>query len=350
MPARTYIANLGEGDNVATILLLRSKRIRVSRDGESYLLVELSDRTATIEGRAWVDFEALQSRADVDDFVAIRGTVVRFGDRTSIEITDLARADETDVDLTDFLPSGVWDSAALLAQLRDLLDQHVTNEAVGTFLDTLLSDGERVDAFCTAPAAMSNHHAYLGGLIEHCLSMCRLAVQIAGHYEDYYPGLINADLLVAGVILHDFAKVHELSYRTRFDYTTRGRLVGHIPMGAQLVREVGEQAGTPDDLIMHLEHLVLAHHGKQEYGSPVAPATPEALLLHQIDMIDSRMNMVATLRESSPDEGAEHWSDFRRWASGRILFRGNDSRTWEPRRSRSRAALVGPGLRTEGES
>lgn len=345
MATKIYVNELREGDFVQSTFLVVERSLRTSRGGDPFLRLQLADRTGTIEGRVWTDPEAVASRIDGDDFAALRGEVTRFGDTLHVNVADLDRVPDAAVDLADFLPTSRWRPEALFEQLRGLLSEELHSPEIRAFLDALFTDDQLTTLFCTAPAAMSNHHAYLGGLLEHCLSMCRVALRLADHYALYYPGLLNRDLLLAGVILHDFAKVWELSYRRSFDYTTQGRLVGHIAMGAEHIARVAANARRPisEDLQMHLKHLVLAHHGELEYGSPVKPMTPEALLLHQVDMIDSRMNMLAAEREATHDPAAaESWSEFRRSLGARILFRGSASSAWES--APKPRDLAGPGL------
>jgi 3'-5' exoribonuclease len=347
MTTKVYVEELSEGEFVQTTFLVTTKEIRESRTGDPYLRLVLEDRTGRVEGRVWNDPDVYAGRFDVDDFVALRGEVVRFGDQNHVEIGDLDRVPESSVDPADYFPTSRWSADAMFRQLRDVLDETLESQPIRAFLDALFDDESLTERFRTAPAAMSNHHAYRGGLLEHCLSMVRVAISLADHYALYYPGLINRDLLVAGVILHDFAKVWELSYRRSFDYTSPGRLIGHIPMGAELVGKIAARARRPisEDLQLHLQHLVLSHHGEMEYGSPVTPKTPEALLLHQVDMIDSRMNMCWNLHERVYDPDAnESWSEFRRTLGARMLFRGRNSGDWDVPPRIGVADLAGPGL------
>ena len=346
MNAKVYVEELSEDDVVQSTFLVTDKAIRPSRTGELYLRLTLADRTGRIEARAWTDPEMLGARVAIDDFVALRGEVSRYGDTLQVDVTDLDRVPDASVSMADYFPTSDWSADAMWSQLCDLLEVHLRSEPIRAFLDALFQDEGTAQRFRTAPAAMSNHHAYLSGLLEHCLSMCHVALRLADHYELYYPGLINRDLLIAGVILHDFAKVWELSYRRAFDYTTAGRLVGHIPMGAEHVSRVAARAKRPisEDLQTHLKHLVLAHHGELSYGSPVTPKTAEAFLLHQIDMIDSRMNMYWNERSGAWDpDSAESWTDYRRQLGGRILFRGRNSGDWEVASRVRRSDLAGPG-------
>lgn len=353
MTTKLFAAELREGEFTQTTFLLVRKELRTSRGGDAYLRVVLEDRTGRLEGRAWTDPKALASRVDVDDFVAVRGELVLHKDALQLNIDDIDRVADASVDPADYFPVSRWSADDMFGQLQALLDEELESEAIRAFLDALFDDANLARRFRTAPAAVTNHHAYRGGLLEHCLSMCRVALRLADHYALYYPGLIHRDLLVAGVILHDVAKVWELSYRRRFDYTAQGRLIGHIPMGAELISTVAARSRRPisEDLQMHLKHLVLSHHGELEYGSPVKPATPEAFLLHEVDMIDSRMNMLWNQHEDVYDEDApENWTEFRRTLGARILFRGKNSADWDRTRPVAQDRLAGPGLAADDAS
>lgn len=347
---KIFVNELKAGEFVQSTFLVSRHELRRSRTGELYLRLTLEDRTGSIEGRVWSDPEALASRVTVDDFAAVRGEVVAFGEDIHIEIGDLERVPDTSIQTAHFFELSRWPADEMLEQLRAIVANELRSEPIRAFLGTLLDDEELVARFKVAPAAMSNHHAYRGGLLEHCLSMTRVALRLGAHYGAYYPGLINVDLVVAGVILHDFAKIWELSYRRNLDYTTEGRLIGHIPMGAKLVGRIASRCKRTisEDLRMHLEHLVLSHHGELEFGSPTKPKTPEAFLLHNIDMIDSRMNMLWNEMQAArrPDAG-ESWSEFRRSLGDRILFRGRNSVDWDLGPELSGADLAGPGLPTE---
>ncbi len=345
---KTFVDELREGQVIHSVFLVGRHEMRTTRTGEPFLRLSLEDRTGWVEGVAFQDADALASRIRRDDFAAIRGEVVRRNDALSIEISDLDRVEDGAVDAADFFASSRWDPDVMLGQLKQLVEDHVASEAIRAFLDALLGDEELTRPFRAAPAAMSNHHAYRGGLLEHTLSMARMALRTGEHYDAYYPGLLNTDLLVAGVLLHDFAKIWELSYRRTFDYTTPGRLVGHIPMGAKLVGRVAARARRPisEDLQMHLEHLVLSHHGEREYGAAQKPKTAEAMVLHQIDMLDSRMNMLWNeMQATKVPDATESWSEFRRSLGDRILFRGRNSGDWDVASPTRLEDLDGPGLR-----
>ncbi|RAL23638.1 hypothetical protein DL240_05620 [Lujinxingia litoralis] len=318
--SKVYIADLEDNAVVESTFLLAAKSIRETRSGDPYLSMTLQDRSGTIEVRAWDNALMLDKRADIDDFVAIRGRVSSYRDKLQITITDMERIDDASVDLADYMPHSRWSADGLFEQLRSLLTHQIQSPEVLRFLNALLDDPDFARRYKQAPAAVTNHHNFLGGLLEHTLSMARLGLQMARHYQAYYPGLVDSDLVIAGVVLHDMGKVEELSYRRSFDYTTEGRMVGHIARGAEIVGQVAA-ALTPEldpDLVTHLKHLVLSHHGRMEYGSPVTPRTAEAMLLHFLDMIDSRMNMCWNACEPlvSGASASGGWSDYRRALEG----------------------------------
>lgn len=334
---KTFINQIQAGAIFTAPFLVTTRAVKRSRDGADYLALTLMDRTGTIEARAWKDVPTLASRVALNDFVAIRAEAELFNGQLTLTLHDLERLDATDVDLGDFFPRSRWSSEAMFGQLKALVDTEVQSPPVRAFLDVVFADADLMARFAQAPAALRNHHAYHGGLLEHCLSMCRLAVGVAKHYQAYYPGLVQLDLLVAGCILHDIGKCQELEFERATAYSTTGKLVGHIPLGSQWVAQYAREANLPKELELELQHLVLAHHGKQEFGSPVVPQTPEAHLLHFIDMMDSRMNTVWQLFPNAPDPV---WSDYQRSLEAPVFFRGQPTWAVPP----STSELEGPGL------
>ncbi len=345
--SKRFISQLVDDTPVETIFLAASKAVRETRNGDPYLCITLQDRTGTIEARCWDDALVFDERFSSDDFVAIRGRVSSYRGELQITVNDVERIPDTAVNLSDFLPHSRWDADLLFEQLYELVDQVIESTEVRRFLLALLDDESFTDRFRRAPAAVSNHHAYLAGLLEHSLSMARLAVTMGRHYQAYYPGLVDTDLLVAGCIIHDMAKIDELEYRRSFDYSTEGRLVGHIVRGAEWVGQVAAAVDPPldDNLTTQLKHLVLSHHGKKEYGAPVTPKSPEALLLHQIDLIDSRMNSVWNACQSLVEDpsNTDEWSDYQRQFSSFLYIAGESARSWRAR-SRKNITDDGPGL------
>lgn len=329
---KIFVADLIDNQTVESIFMVAAKAIRETRNGDPYLAMTLQDRTGTIETRCWDNAIAFSQRFEVDDFVAVRGRVSSFREELQLTLVDLERVDDDLVDLSDFMPHSRWSTHVLFEALTTLIEREIKSSEVRRFLSALFEDEDFKKRYLRAPAAKANHHSFLGGLIEHSLSMARLALSIGRHYEAYYPQMIDTDLLIAGAIIHDMGKIEELSYRRSFDYSTTGRLVGHITLGAQWVADISTSMSPPLDpnLMVQLQHLVLSHHGLLEYGSPVTPRTPEAVLLHQIDMIDSRMNMCwnACQTHLESADGLESWTDYQRLFNGSVYISGEASQGW----------------------
>jgi 3'-5' exoribonuclease len=235
------------------------------------------------------------------------------------------------------MPCSVWEPGVLVNELRLHIELAVRAPVLRRLLLAVLEHPEVRDRLPVSPAAAGNHHAYRAGLVEHTLSMMRLASLIGQHYTQYYPGVIEPDLLVAGVLLHDLGKVWELEGDLVTTYSTPGNLVGHIPMGAAFIERVArEQGGIPIELVWELQHLILSHHGQYEYGSPKLPATIEAQILHFIDTMDARTNTFVG------ELGQEGWSFSNRIPGKVVLNPAALRRTWaEP--SMGKVSDRGPG-------
>ena len=201
--------------------------------------------------------------------------------------------------------------------------------------------------YATAPAAKGNHHAYLGGLLEHSLSMARIGAKLSRHYAHYYPGMLNQDLVIAGCVLHDVGKCFELEFSRGFRYSDSGQMVGHITQGVELVTKLAQRVSPPlpSNMIMRIKHLILTHHGRLEYGSPIKARTPEAVLLHQIDMIDSRMGMVRNaFDEHAGSVAAEDaWTGYNRLFEGSLYTGEEKPGQWAKYRVPS-GDVEGPGM------
>lgn len=323
MPKKVYVEELVQDAFVQSIFLATQKTLRQTKHGEEYLCVTLTDRTGSVEARAWEDAQMLSSRFEAGDHIAVRAVAVAYQSTTQLRLMDLERLSPKEVNSADFLPSSRWQAEALFAQLKDLILSQVASPSMRQFFKALFGQEALMAQLKRAPAATSNHHQYLSGLVEHILSMTRSAVGLADHYGRYYPGLINKDLLMAGCLLHDLGKCQELAFKTNFEYTTEGRLVGHIVHGVEIINHTATlmNPSPPEDMLLQLKHLVLSHHGRLEYGSPVKPQTPEAILLHQIDMIDSRMNMCWQVAQPVlHQESGQRWTEHHRALEGRLYL------------------------------
>jgi 3'-5' exoribonuclease len=275
-------SDLAPGQSVQGVFLVQAKDVRQKRTGEPYLSLVLSDRTGEVEAKMWDNVADVADTFDRDDFVRVRGETQLYQNRLQLTIYSLQRLPDTEVDLEDFLPVSRRDPEQMWGELRAVI-AGIRNADLKALLEAVFNDPAIAAAFRQAPAAKGIHHAWLGGLLEHVLSMCALARFFASHY----PG-IDQDLLLAGVLLHDIGKIHELDYSRSFSYTAEGGLVGHIQIGLRIVAD-HLPPGFPPKLRNLLEHMILSHHGQLEFGSPKLPCFPEAMLLHLIDLTDSKM-------------------------------------------------------------
>jgi 3'-5' exoribonuclease len=348
MPDKKFVVDLVEDEFIQSIFLVTAKEHRTTRNGDPYVSLSLADRSGSIDGRIWDDVETMTARFDTEDFVAVRAQVSTYNDKRQLNIDDIKSVDESELELRNYLPHSRWDGDEMFDQLAELVDTHVESELVRRVIDEVFADETITANFKRAPAAKSNHHDFFGGLLEHCLSMSRLAVSLTHHYAHYYPGFLNQDLVIAGCILHDIGKLDELSYDRAVEYTTEGKLVGHITGGVELVNAVAERMDPtpPDDLLQQLKHLVLSHHGKREYGSPVEPRTPEAMLLHQIDMVDSRMNLYFSHLEEHRNGAAADapWTSYHRALESDVYAGPEEPPPWAEPLTPDSDALEGPGL------
>ena len=279
-----YISELQPNQIITGVFLVQHKDIRRKRTGEPYLSLILADRTGELEAKMWDNVSEVMDTFDRDDFLKVRGQLQVYQNRRQLTVHRLQRQDASTLDLADFFPASQRDPDQMLSELRGIIAA-LQNPHLRALLELMFNDPEIAQRYKVAPAAKSVHHAYLGGLIEHVLSMCGLARFVASHYPD-----IDLDLLLAGVILHDVGKIYELSYERGFHYTSEGQLLGHIFIGLRMLDEKMRQLPDfPAKLRTLLEHMIISHHGELEFGSPRPPSFPEALLLHYIDNIDSKL-------------------------------------------------------------
>lgn len=293
------IAKWQAGETVTGFALVARKERRQDRNGRDYIDLELTDNTGTVMGKIWADSAALDADFEAYDFVAFRGMVKSFRDQVQISIEKCRRTTEEDrargFDEADLIPSTEEDIDELWKRLQSLLDdlkephlKHLASDALREYGDDLKEH----------PAAKTIHHAYRGGLLEHVVSMAELVNIVAGHYPE-----LDRELLLVGVLFHDLGKLIEIGPMPANNYTHEGQLIGHVAIGRDLLRErCAAIEEFPHDLQVHLEHLVLSHQGRLEYGSPVEPRTAEAIVLHTIDNLDAQL---AQLRQA-----ARHRSGF----------------------------------------
>ncbi len=298
-----YVADLQADQAITSFFLVCDKEIRTTREGKQFLRLELGDRTGTVEARMWDGFEDSAAAIARDDFVKIQARVELYRNKTQLSIDRMRRAELSEVDPADYFPHTAEDIEELYGRLRGFVAA-VGNPWLRRLLESVVEDAEIMPKLKRAPAAKTMHHAYLGGLLEHVVSLCGLCRAVAERYPE-----ADADLLLTGAILHDIGKIEELSYERSFAYTTEGELVGHITLGLELIgKKIDSIEGFPPVLRTLVQHLILSHHGRYEFGSPKLPMFREALMLHYLDDLDSKMGALRAVFALEKGEGEWAWS------------------------------------------
>jgi len=314
---KIFVESLQAGAAVDEIFILAEKTLARKRDGAAYLRVTLADRTGRIKGVMWDGIDRIDSEISAGDPVRVKGSISEYKGSLQLVLREILPCAPEMMDPADFMPATGRDVEQMFTRIQEVTGSLKNGHLRDLF--TLFWNDERFcGAFQRAPAAKHMHHAYIGGLLEHTLSMALLADRIAGHYEG-----IDRDVLIAGVILHDVGKTREFLYDSRIDYSDEGRLVSHIVIAVEMLNEkLNRLPDFPPALAALLKHMIISHHGEREFGSPEPPKTIEAVLLHYIDEIDAK---VYGIRDFMAGEDPEaKWTSFHRLL-GRHFYKGNHS-------------------------
>lgn len=309
-----YIRDITPGQTIQDIFLVAEARTGQSRNGPYWSLV-LQDNSGQMEAKVWSPLSQQHPGLSAGQVVQVRAQAANYRDKCQLTIDQLTAVDAAEVDLAEFLPPSPVEPDRLLAEVEELCRQELTHKPWRSLMKKILNDPEIRSRLLPATGAKAVHHAYAGGLLEHTLAVARTCLALSG----LYPHLDRQILLVAAV-LHDLGKAWELSSGLSCEYTDEGRLLGHIQLGLLRIEPFLAKAKDLDEtLILHLKHLIIAHHGEFEFGSPRRPKTPEAFILHFADNIDAKMN---TLAGAYADlEGTEQsWTPFQRYLD-RYLYR-----------------------------
>ncbi|MFM7035976.1 MAG: 3'-5' exoribonuclease YhaM family protein [Planctomycetia bacterium] len=317
---RKFVAELPTQGQIDQVFLATRKQLRPNRNGQLYLQVELADRSGSITGRMWNASDFQLESFDEGDYVRVEGTTQLYQGNLQVIITAIGRADARTIDETEFRVLSSVDLVALRNELGSILAT-VHCEPIRELIAETLADEDLMAALARSPAGVKQHHAYTGGLLEHVVSLLRIADRVA----PLYPAL-DRDLLLVGVFLHDIGKTVELESERGFSYTDAGQLLGHVLLGLGIVedkiRDVEARTGKPfdEEIGTRIKHMVASHHGEYEFGAPKLPMTLEAVALHHIDQLDARMAATAQLmqNEASIDGG---WTQYHA-NLGRKFFRG----------------------------
>lgn len=302
---RRYIGEIQPGDRVDEVFVLAAKTLGHKKDGKPYLTLTLADKSGQVAGVVWDQVEQIGSAANAGDFVRVGALAGEYRGQLQLVVKSMDSVSAETVDPEDFLPATARDVEQMFDRLVALTDT-LTTPHLKALLQAFWDDPDFVRAFKRSPAAKMMHHAYLGGLLQHTLSMALLAEKIAGHYTG-----VDRDLLLTGAVLHDIGKLGELSCDHHIDYTDEGRLLSHIIIGVEMVdRKIRTIEAFPPKLAGLVKHLVVSHHGSREFGSPEPPKTIEAVLLNYIDEIDARVNSIREFMSSEDPEAA--WTSYHR--------------------------------------
>lgn len=304
----TAIKHLNDKDPVADrIFLVKDKNLGVGKTGKSFLSLLVGDQTGQIDARVWDNVEEIQSRFEIGDLVKIKGLIQVYNQRKQLIIHRLEKIEDPSLNKDDFkIKEKDVDVHALYSELYQIV-QDIEILPLRQLITDCLQDEEIKLKMLKAPAAKTIHHAHKGGLLEHIVSICKLMQFISKHYS-----YLNRDLLIFGAIFHDLGKIWELDYteQQQIYYTQSGQLLGHMLLSCELIEKKSQRIlGFPDDLRIILKHIVLAHHGRLEYGSPKVPMFPEAFVVAQIDDFDSKMDTMMGFINQERNSG-ESWSRY----------------------------------------
>jgi 3'-5' exoribonuclease len=288
----------------SSVFLVVSKQLKPKRSGGDFLALVVCDRTGQIEVKMWDNIGQFVNGFDADDIVQMKGYVNRYNGRPQLIAQTITRLDPENIDFADFLPKTDKDVDQLWASLGQFVDR-IQNVHLRALLQAFMNDQAFAAAFRLAPAAKTLHHAYIGGLLEHVVSLMSLCELVCRNYPQ-----VDSDLVYAGAFLHDIGKIHELCYARSFAYTTRGQLLGHMIIELEMLQQkLATLPEFPPELKLLLEHLIISHHGEYEFGSPKLPMFPEALMLHYLDDLDSKMeSMRAQLVREAGTAGS--WTSY----------------------------------------
>ncbi len=301
---RLWIKDIKPDDRVRGDYLVKGKRIGLTKKGEPFLSLTLADRSGEIEAKVWERAETLAAGFAEGDILVVEGLAGSYRDQVQITLSNL-KISQDDPDPALFREASSKDIGQMLAALRTVLSD-IRNTHLKALVGRFFSDRPFLTQFKTAPAAKNFHHCYVGGLLEHTLSVCEMATSVLAHYPE-----LDRCLLLTGAFLHDIGKIKELRLDPQIEYTDQGRLLGHIVLGVEMVAEKqAKLRNFPLELALRLKHLILSHHGQFEFGSPKRPKFLEAIALHLIDDLDAKMNGLSRFMSKDRQPGA--WTEFNR--------------------------------------
>jgi 3'-5' exoribonuclease len=307
--AHKFINEIGPGQAIDDIYMVKEPILRSTTRGDLYIAMFLCDRTGQLNGRMWQATEAVYNSLPKPGFVHIDGRSELYQNNLQVVVNNISIVDAGKVRIEDFLARTEKDTKQMLEEVKKILGG-IKHRQLKALAGEFSADAELMEKFCTAPGGMQMHHNYLGGLLEHTHNMLRVAAAILPLYPQ-----VQADLVLAAIFIHDMGKTEELSYDMTFSYTDSGQLIGHIAKSYLLLHQKAEALaakGTKIDetILDALGHIILSHHGKYEFGSPKLPATPEAFMVNYIDDLDAKINQVTAAIDN--EAGDSNWTGYKK--------------------------------------
>lgn len=346
---RLYLRDCTPGDLIEDTFVVSGKQLGVTSSGKHFIKAFISDRTCQLTARMWNATRDIFASIPESGFLRVRGRIENYQNNLQFIVEQMWAAKDGTFEVEDLMPHTPKDIDQMFRRITEIC-QSVQNRHLAALLQAYLDDAELMQQFCRAPAAMSFHHAYIGGLLEHTNN----ALEVADAIIKFYPGL-SRDLVIAGIFLHDIAKTWELSYDSAFSYTDGGQLVGHIVKSAIWIEHKAKAAEQslgepmPQDLINVLQHIIISHHGTPEFGAIKVPATPEAIAVHFIENLDAKlmMSLQATRGDSGTSEG--NWTEYMK-AFGVRMYRPDPTADDEPEQPPARAHAAAPSRPGNGSN
>jgi 3'-5' exoribonuclease len=321
-----------ESQTITSSFVVASKQVKAKKNGDPYLAVTLADRTGQLQANMWDNVADSINAFEQDDFVKVKGLVQKYNGRWQLTLHKVRKLGDAEIDYTDYLPKTSKDIEQLWRTLGEFVAT-MENPWLKQLVNDFMADEAIATSYKNAPAAKTLHHAYVGGLLDHVVSLFTMCDLASRNYPQ-----VNRDLLFTGAFLHDIGKIHELAYQRSISYTTKGQLLGHMIIELEMLHEkLFGIPGFPDELKILIEHMIISHHGQYDFGSPKLPMFPEALMLHYLDDLDSKMeSMRAQFERESEKETA--WTSYNP-SLGRPLL--NSAKFLEKREPVSHVAAPG---------
>jgi len=309
-----YLKDIKQGDKIASTFLATEKNMAFSLKGAPYLNVRLKDKTGELDGKVWDNAIEFDRQFKKGDIIYIEGKAASYKNSIQISIVNIKKYAGEDIEPADYLPAAKGNVTAMFNEMITYIEK-IQTKPLQALLQAFFNDQKTAELFQRAPAAKGFHHIYLGGLLEHTLSVVRLLDKVADHYSN-----LDRDLLLAGGMLHDIGKIYEFNYESLIEYSDEGRLIGHIVMGVEMInKKIETIPDFPAPLALKMRHIILSHHGEFEFGSPKRPKTLEALVVHFIDDLDAKLNGFQSFISDSNNPDSD-WTVYNRFFE-RFLYK-----------------------------